>query len=269
MRGTVPGLASPYSFGTMLPAVYQEDDFTMRWMSAFDEVLAPCVSSIDNIEHYFDPDVAPPDFVEMLAWWVGVELDETWSDRARRELVSQAAALYRVRGTVAGLRRHVAIYAGSEPEIEESGGVAVSEQPGGALPGSADPHLVVRVHVDEHSPVDQRRLSRLVASAKPAHIPHRVEVVRPSGTSYGASDGAEPGPDGIATGLDELAAPQQPHEPGEEPAAVELSGVAMPETSEEPPPLLEGEDQVPEGWPRHVVGDDPYEAGSGGSDGSS
>jgi phage tail-like protein len=237
----VPGLASPYSFGSLLPAIYQEDDFAMRWMSAFDDVLAPCVLTIDNIEHYFDPALAPGDFVEMLAGWVGVELDETWSEESRRALVAEAVSLYRVRGTVAGLKRHVAIYTGVEPEIEESGGCTVSELSGGALPGSDRPYLVVRVRVDDPGTVDERRLSRLVASSKPAHLPHRVEVLAtgagplPDETVL-APDLAPAPPASPPAGEEIIAGPlaaRQPAEPGDEPLVVELSGVSVPPQPDE------------------------------------
>ncbi len=248
----MPGLASPYSFGSLLPAIYQEDDFAMRWMSAFDEVLAPCVSTIDNIEHYFDPELAPGDFVEMLAAWVGVELDETWSEESRRSLVAEAVSLYRQRGTVAGLKRHVAIYAGVEPEIEESGGCAASPVSGGTLPGSDRPYLVVRVRVADPASVDERRLSRLVASSKPAHLPHRVEVSG-LGAEPTPGDGDSPGGPGAPLGGGSSAAealtaedpqageetfagpltPRRPAEPGEEPAVVELSGVPVVEEPED------------------------------------
>lgn len=247
MRAIVPGLASPYSFGALLPAVYQEDEFAMRLMTAFDDVLAPCVSTIDNVERYFQPELAPPDFVEMLASWVGVELDETWSDQSRRALVAEAAALYQVRGTVAGLKRHVAIYAGVEPEIEESGGCAASQTSGGALPGSNRPFLLVRVRVADPDSVDTRRLSRLVASSKPAHLPHRVEVL---GLEPDVADEVPPAPadSGEAAHIAPLGeavpaageerygpVPRQPAEPGEDPSVVELSGVAATEQPEDEP----------------------------------
>ncbi len=249
MRGTVGGLASPYSFGALLPAVYQEDGFAMRMMAAFDEVLAPVVSTIDNVEHYFEPALAPSDLVEMLAWWVGVELDETWSDEARRELVAEAASLYRIRGTVAGLRRHVAIYAGVEPEIEESGACGWSSQPGSRLPGDRRPGLLVRVRVADPDSIDVRRLDRLVAASKPAHVPHVVEVVRAvapepagEGGAAGPSDawgkGAEaPGSEAVLAGeaeygpSGELAAPGRPmpRAAGEQPAGEQPAGEAQAE----------------------------------------
>lgn len=177
MRAHVDALASPYAFGELLPAIYQEDEFTMRWLSAFDEVLSPVVSVLDNVESYFDPTIAPLDFVEWLASWVGVELDETWPDDAKRELVANAVDLFRIRGTVHGLARHIAIYTGAEPEIEESGACTWSPQSGTELPGSARPSLIVRVRVPDAGAVDARRLDRIVLASKPAHIPHRVEVL--------------------------------------------------------------------------------------------
>ncbi len=178
MRGGIDDLNSPYRFVELLPAIFQEDEFIQRWMVGFDSVLSPLASTLDNIEAYFDPGIAPQDFVAYLASWVGVELDETWSDDARRELVRRAVELFKIRGTVEGLRQHVAIYAGVEPEIEESGGCTFSLEANSPLPGEDQPRLVVRVRVPGDSPIDEGRLERLVGAAKPAHIPHHVEVVR-------------------------------------------------------------------------------------------
>ncbi len=178
MRGTVDGLPSPFPLGEMLPAVYQEDEFVQAWMTGLDEVLAPVIWTIDSFESYLDPHTAPLDFVEYLSTWVGVELDETWPDASKRAMVSRAIGLFRIRGTVAGLREHVAIYAGVEPEIEESGGTLWSATAGGDLPGQSTAGLVVRIRVPDPGAVDVDRLERIVASSKPAHMPHRVEVVQ-------------------------------------------------------------------------------------------
>jgi phage tail-like protein len=177
MRGAIDGLPSPYAFGRLLPAVYQEDEFVQRFLSGLDDVLSPVVAVIDNLEEYFDPELAPIDFVQYLATWVGVELDETWSDAAQRELVARAVELFRIRGTVDGLRQHVAIYTGVEPEIDESGGCVFSEVPNSPLPGSSEPRLIVRVRVPDPDAIDADRLDRLVASSKPAHLPHAIEVI--------------------------------------------------------------------------------------------
>ena len=55
MRGLVPGLASPHPLGPALPAIYQEDDFAQSFLTAFDDVLAPIFSTVDNFPACLDP----------------------------------------------------------------------------------------------------------------------------------------------------------------------------------------------------------------------
>jgi phage tail-like protein len=178
VRGLIPGLRSPHPLGEQLPAPYLDDDLAQRMMEALDEVLAPVFCTLDNLEAYFDPELAPEDFVHWLAAWVGMDLDETWSDERRRRSVAQAVELFTWRGTTRGIRELVSIYAGVEPEIVESGGAVYSEVPGGELPGTPDAHLTVRIRVDDPATVDVARLDRLIAASKPAHLPHEVEVIK-------------------------------------------------------------------------------------------
>lgn len=179
MRGTVLDLDTPVPFGPMLPAVYQEDDFTMRFVRGLDEVLAPVPTTLDCIVEYFDPALTPPDFLEWLASWVGIEIDEAWATERRRAAVATAVEMYRMRGTVSGLRANVEVLSGGQVEITDSGGVAYSTKPMGDLPGQDSPRLAVRVTLP--APVENpdrmtRAIDSIVATAKPAHVVHRVEV---------------------------------------------------------------------------------------------
>jgi phage tail-like protein len=180
MRGTLERLETPFALGAAMPALYQEDPFAQRLTGAFDTLLAPAIASLDNFQAYLDPGLAPEDFVELLAAWVGVGYDETWPVERRRALVASASELYRLRGTVQGLRAHVAIFTGGDVDVEESGGAGWSPRPGAPLPGSAELKLHVRVHLDDPSTTSEARLDALVASAKPAHVPHTVEIVASS-----------------------------------------------------------------------------------------
>jgi len=186
-RGTVPGLASPHPLGPALPGLYQEDEadprtgqprpnMAQRLTSAFDELLAPVFSCLDNFDAYLDPRLAPIDFLEWLAGWIGVELDESWPLERRRDLVLHAVELYRWRGTARGLAEAVAIFTGAEPEIVDSGGVAWSTEPQSALPGSPDAHVVVRLRLEDPTTVERTRLEALVAAAKPAHVVADLEL---------------------------------------------------------------------------------------------
>lgn len=178
MRGLIDGLDSPHPIGARLPGLYAEDDFIQRFVSAFDALLAPIFATLDCLPAYFDPQLAPEDFLDWLADWVGLVVDESWTVERRREVVSHAVELHGARGTRRGLAKHVRLVTGGQVEITESGGCAWSQHPQTPLPGSDHPALHIRVRVPDPSTVDTRRLDALVAEVKPAHLPHTVEVVR-------------------------------------------------------------------------------------------
>lgn len=188
-RAYVPDLVNPYPLGAFLPGIYQlpdplgrnpypgQEPFVLRMTAGLDLVLAPIFSSLDNFEAYLDPQLAPLDFLDWLGTWVGLVADETWPVERRRDFVSQASALYRIRGTPKGLAKHVQIFTGGEVEVLERGGTAYSTEIGAALPGSPGFDMIVRVRVDDPAKVDTARLNALVAAAKPAHLAHKVEVI--------------------------------------------------------------------------------------------
>lgn len=176
MRGLVPGLVPSHPVGDTLPAMYAEDDFALRLVAALDEVGAPIQATLDGFTAYLDPALAPEDVLDWLATWVGVEPDLTWPVARRRALVASAAELYRSRGTAAGLAAQVAILTEGEVEIDESGAAGFSAVADAAIPGEAQPSLVVRVKVPDPGSLDKARLEALVMAAKPAHVPHTIEV---------------------------------------------------------------------------------------------
>jgi phage tail-like protein len=177
MRGLIESLPSPRPIGTELPAAFQEDEFCQRMMEAFDEIVAPLFTTLDCLDSYLDPKLAPHDFVDWLASWVGVDIDETWTLERRRRLILDAVALYRIRGTAAGLAAHVNLYAGVTPEIEENGGCEWSQTAGSPLPGSAHPGLTVRLRVEDDASLKRTTVSRIVGASRPAHMPYQVEIL--------------------------------------------------------------------------------------------
>jgi len=177
-RGLVRALISPHPLVEALPALFQEDGFTQRFMSAFDSALAPIFTTLDNFPAYLDPWLTPPDFLEWLGSWFGLALDDGWSVERRRALLANAFEFYRMRGTVKGLKAQVETLTGGTAEIIDTGGVATSTKAGEALPGSPNFALMVRVAVDDPSTINATRLDALVATAKPAHVTHKVQVVK-------------------------------------------------------------------------------------------
>jgi phage tail-like protein len=185
MRGLVPGLRSPHPLGPTLPALYQDDDLAQRFLGALDEVMAPIYGTIDNFDAYLDPRLTPDDFLPWLAGWVGIALDEGWEEDRRRAIIARAVDLYRMRGTASGLAGQVEIQTGGTVEIVENGATGWSVDPGGELPGSPEPMVVIRVTVRDPKDVDAQRLDALVSSSKPAHVMHRIEIVKGGGTAKG------------------------------------------------------------------------------------
>lgn len=114
-----------------LPAVFAEEqvsaDFFARFMEIFDRVRADVLTSIEQLPAYFDPKATPAapqrtpgaDFLDWLGAWIGLALDRNWSVARRRRLVIEAPKLFKLRGTVLGMKRHIAIYTGIEPRIVE------------------------------------------------------------------------------------------------------------------------------------------------------
>jgi phage tail-like protein len=152
-------------------------------LASLDEVLAPVISTIDNFDAYLDPRLTPEDFLAWLAGWVGIAMDEGWDEARKRMVVARAVELYRLRGTAAGLAGQVEIQTGGTVEIVENGATGWSVDPGGELPGSPDPLVVVRITVPDPKAIDTQRLDMLVAAAKPAHVLHRIEIVKGSGSA--------------------------------------------------------------------------------------
>jgi phage tail-like protein len=264
VRGTIEELATPHPLGFLLPAMYHDNDIAQRFTGALDVVLAPVLATLDSSDAYVDPRLAPLDFVEWLADWVGVELDASWPEERQRALVARAADLFAWRGTVRGVAEAVAIYTGVVPEILETGATAWTgtPPPTGELPGSPAGQLVVRVRVEPGAAasIDLARLDRLVEAAKPAHIAHRVEIHEteppavPRRARGARKAAAEPAPEAI-----EPAAPPAPElPPGELPP--DLDGEwpedhALPE----PPEVATGTGRQPVeiAWPEGALPPDP------------
>jgi phage tail-like protein len=187
----MPGVPARHPVGATLPAMLQEDPFLQRFTAGLDDVLAPFFATLDGLDRYVDPALAPEDFLGWLGGWVGIDLDPSWPVAVRRAVLRSAAAVQESRGTARGLADEVALLTGCPVEVRDPGGVACSREPEAPLPtGCADDTagaVVVRVQVCELDPAEQAdlldpdseartRLARAVRAAVPAHLPVTVEV---------------------------------------------------------------------------------------------
>jgi phage tail-like protein len=176
VRGTIDGLPNAQPLGDRLPA-RMRDESALRFTAGLDSVLAPVLTTLDCLSAYLDPRLAPADFVAWLAGWVGLAVADGTPPERVRELVRRAPDLHRLRGTADGLGAHVWLVTGCRVEVRDSGGCVGSTRPGTPLPGRAEPGVHVRVTTPPGVVVDTDWLDAFVAAAKPAHLPHSVEVV--------------------------------------------------------------------------------------------
>ncbi len=105
-----------------LPAIYRNDtcgDFLLRFLSLFETFYNDVEAGIENLSALFDSAAVPKEFLHWLAGWFALELREEWSEQKQREVIASAFQMYSRRGTVAGLREALRVFAGVTAVIEE------------------------------------------------------------------------------------------------------------------------------------------------------
>lgn len=107
-----------------LPAVYQEEeesrDFLERYLSLFGTLFDSVEEQIDGMAGHFDRERAEGAMLRWLASWLGMEVDDNWTDEWVRRLIRFAPELYRYRGTKRGIEKAVEIFTGLTPIVVES-----------------------------------------------------------------------------------------------------------------------------------------------------
>lgn len=200
MRAGVPQLDTPQPFLDTMPSVYWSDPLTEHLCEAFDEVLAPIFATLDCFPAYLDPKTVPSDMLDWLAGWIGLHLGGRETTH-KRELIAAGAAMLRWQGTARSIRDTVTAAFSRDTEVIESGSATWSLTPDSKPGGRATPGLLVRVTVDAGDDVDVRSVDALVDAVKPAHIPHRVELVTR------AAPVATPAPAPVVTPVPEVRRP--------------------------------------------------------------
>lgn len=147
-----------------LPPIYEDDAFLGQFLLAFEGVFTPIEQMVDNFDLYLDPHTAPEFFLDQLAAWIGLTLDEKWPSEQRRALLAEAAELYRRRGTRWSLSRHLEIYAGVTPDITE--------------PEDQPHHFYVELRAPRGQHVNRATIDRIIRVNTPAHATYSFEILR-------------------------------------------------------------------------------------------
>lgn len=177
-RPAPPAASTRALLRSRLPAVYQEEDFGMRFLEGLETLLDPIVGLLDGLPAHFSADLAPADVLELVTGWLGIELNESQPTLERREIVRHAAELGRRRGTRRGLELALALgFPGLPLRVEDTGGVVWATD--SATPEETPAPSFV-VFCDQ--PIAEERqaaVARVIEQVKPAHVSYRLRVKAP------------------------------------------------------------------------------------------
>jgi phage tail-like protein len=179
-NGVPPSASNRSYLRGHLPAIYQEGDFGLRFIGSLETVLDPIVGILDSLYAHLDPDLAPRDMLEVIAFWLGLETDEGWPDEQLREVVRNGAELSHRRGTRKGLELQLAISFPDLPlRVEETGGVVWASETA-KLPAAGKNDASFVVYCDKPiSESEASGLARAIESMKPVHVHYRLRVKAP------------------------------------------------------------------------------------------
>ena len=220
-----------------LPEIYADDgpdpSFLHRYLALFDGLLHDLDQRSVHRDLLVDPASTPVEALGWLASFVGLVLDDRWTETARRRLVAEIVPLYRLRGTVWALSRYVELFLEVAPIIVEhyrlrgAGGPILGGDPalssrsvlgagfrvGGEVGSLADEPLdpdddrasVFATHAHRFSVLVPRSLS----AEEDAAVRHILDTERPAHTDYDmctVDAGMRVG-DGLHLGLSSIVGP--------------------------------------------------------------
>ena len=161
-----------------MPSIYQEGDFGLRFLESLETLLDPIVGTLDVLDRYFHPTLAPRDVLDLLAAWLGLTVDESWPDERLREALSREGELSRRRGTKPGMQLALEIAFPELPlRVEDGGGVTWSTKPEST---SKAPKPSFIVYCDTPIPEQtQLSITRVIEKFKPVHVTYRLRVKAP------------------------------------------------------------------------------------------
>ena len=160
-----------------LPAVYQENDFAMRFLHGLEELLDPIVAFLDALPAHLDLSLAPPEFVMLVGEWLGVDPEGRWKgllghdEVRRRELVGRATVISRRRGTGASLQLVLdLLFPELGLRVRDFGRSTFSAEPRDPPAAEASFEVVSAVE-----PARTRRaaIDRVVEQLRPVHVVYR------------------------------------------------------------------------------------------------
>lgn len=137
-----------------------------HFLGIFEATLNPIEWTIDNFSLFLNPTTAPGAFLDWLAEWFDITFDPSWSEAQRRQLLSEAHAIYARRGTRWSLHRVLEIYTGQAPQIDD-------------VDASLEPHTFRVALSQSAARLNRNLIEALIDAHKPAHTTYVLEFTNP------------------------------------------------------------------------------------------
>ena len=107
-----------------LPGIYQDADeenadFLQRFLLIAQHLTSGIEENLEFIHELFDARITQQKWLPWLASWLAMPLLEGWDEEKRREIIQRTPELYRLRGTAAGLKLALRLFADVKAEIHE------------------------------------------------------------------------------------------------------------------------------------------------------
>src|SRR5437868_11404606 len=107
-----------------LPGIYQDADeehadFLQRFLLITNHLTSGIEENLEFVHELFDPRITNEKWLPWLASWLAMPLLEGWDEDKRREIMQRTPELYRLRGTAAGLKLALRLFADVKAEIHE------------------------------------------------------------------------------------------------------------------------------------------------------
>ena len=109
------------TYSRYLPEIYRSEERTTldQFLGLLESFYADVEHGIETVDRYFDVDAVPAAWLDWLAGWLGVELQEDWPEDRKRRKIAAAFAAFAWRGTPRGLREALWVDAGVDARISE------------------------------------------------------------------------------------------------------------------------------------------------------
>jgi len=210
-----------------LPRIYhksstQTDDeyFLGRSLKAFEQILTGSSEQketegietlLDRFDQYLDPSQTPAQFLQWLAQWVGLELEESTgfygvADKEQksttptqilpleqaqatinRNMIGKMVQLYKKRGTCSGLLEYLQIYCGEEPtfrinefldtaKIGETRAIGINTMVGCSKPTFFSIHAIIPIHNRSMLQNKVELIRKVIENEKPFYTNYLLSV---------------------------------------------------------------------------------------------